>query len=659
MVQLRAFAPVSNWRPPALSTLPAWRGAARVAIDCETRDPHLRSLGPGVRRPGGYVIGVSICVQRNKCDDPGSSQAFYLPFRHEGGGNLDTAAVLEYLREQARDFTTGEIVGANLPYDLDWLEQSGVKFAPTFFRDIQLAEPLLDELQFSYGLDAVAERNGLAGKDEEMLVRAAQHFGVETKAGLYKLPSWHVGPYAEQDARLPLKILAAQESRIRATDAGDPRVAAGRAPSLWSLWDLESRLLPVLLRMRRRGVRVNLGHLDVVEARCIREEEDATAAFASAVGRPLVPSDLNKTALMGPLLQEVTGIKFPLSKEKKQPRVDGKYLKGLHHPTVDLYLRARRFAKLRGTFVEGIREHQVKGRVHTTFNQLKRSSDGGDGDVGTISGRLSSTDPNLQQQPVKDPDIGPLWRAIYLPEEGEQWICNDLSNQEPRWHVHFAAETKCTGAAELREEYRANVRLDLYAKMRDKIGWSGDEGRDKTKIIYLGLGYGMGEAKLARSLGLPTKHIKLRSGRWLEVAGDDAKKVMDDFFRGAPFIRELDVKAQEVADVNGFVRTILGRRLHFPRQQGGAPGYDWLHTAVNKIVQGSSADQVKKAMIDADAAGHPLLLQVHDELDESGHPHMALELAEIMLAAVPCSVPHLVKPETGPDWGHTEPLSIS
>jgi DNA polymerase I-like protein with 3'-5' exonuclease and polymerase domains len=652
VVQLRAFAPLTGWRPPELSTLPPWRGAARVAIDIETRDPDLRKLGPGVRR-GAYVVGISFALARRP--DPEKAESFYLPIRHEGGGNLDRGAVLSYLREQAREYR-GEIVGANLQYDLDFLLELGIEFRPSFFRDVQLAEPLLDELQYSYSLDAVAERNGLPGKDQEMLERAARHFGVETKAGLWRLPAQHVGPYAEQDARLPLRILASQERRIRAIDSGDPRVQEGRARSLWSLWDLESRLLPVLLRMRRRGVRVDIGHLDVVDARCVREEEDSAAAFAAAVAMPLTPRDLGKTQLMGPILEQVTGLKFARTAKKQVPRVDAKFLRGLRHPTVDLYLRARRFSKLRTTFVEGIREHQVRGRVHTTFNQLRRGSEEEDDESGTISGRLSSCDPNLQQQPTKDPEIGPLWRAIYLPEDGEDWITCDLSNQEPRWHVHFAAETGCTGAAELRELYHLNHRLDLYALMRDKIGWSGDEGRDRTKIIYLGLGYGMGGPKLARALGLPTKWIQARSGRWIEVAGDEAQAVMDDFFHGAPFIRELDAKAQEVANANGFVRTTLGRRLHFPRPQSGAPGYDWLHTAVNKIVQGSSADQVKKAMVDADAAGHPLLLQVHDELDESGDERRARNLAEVMLSAVPCTVPHLVKPELGPDWGHTEPI---
>lgn len=646
-MQLRLFSPVSGWTPTPLSALPLWAGATRVSVDIETRDPHLKKLGPSVRR-GGYIVGFSFALRR-----PGErDRAWYVPIRHEGGGNVDREVALQWLRDQASSFR-GEIVGANLQYDLDYLAEAGVSFRPSFFRDVQVAEPLLDELQFSYSLNAIAERCGLAGKSEELLDKAAAHHGLKGKGDLWRLPAHLVGPYAEGDALLPLEILDAQDRRIDATDAADERVQAGSAKSLRSLWDLESRLLPVLLKMRRRGVRVDLGHLDVVEARCVREEHDACAAFSVAAGKKVTPGDLKKQAFIGPIIEEVVGHRMGRTKTGKV-ELKAQKLRALHHPTVDLFLRACRFRKLRTDFVGGIREHQIAGRVHTTFNQVKRSSDDED-EEGTISGRLSSVDPNLQQQPTRDPDIGPLWRRIYLADEGAEWACLDYSKQEPRWLVHFAAVTGLTGAPELREQYRANPALDLYTALRDRIGWSGDEGYDRAKLVYLGNAYGMGGAKFARQLGMPTKWIETRGGRWIEVAGDDAQKVLDDFFRGVPFIPELNDKAQAAAKRQGFVRTVLGRRLHFPRRQDGGPGYDFLHKAVNKIVQGSSADQTKKAMVDADDAVIPLQLQVHDELDLSvSDRKIATDLAEIMLNAVPCTVPHRVVPEFGPSWGQLE-----
>ena len=261
-MQLRAFAPVSGWTAPDLSSLPSWKSAARVSIDTETCDPDLKELGPGPRR-GGYVVGISIAIQRSLEDDPARAPSWYLPIRHEGGGNMDPARVLEYLRAQ-RDFDR-DLVGARMPYDLDHLAEVGVEFPYATTRDVQVAEPLLDELQYSYGLEAIAGRNGLEGKDERLLYQAAKHFCGHEKKGskkwnpkahIWRLPARHVGPYAEQDAVLPLQVLAAQERRIRALDAADERVQAGKARSLWSLWELECRLLPVLVDMTRRGVRV-------------------------------------------------------------------------------------------------------------------------------------------------------------------------------------------------------------------------------------------------------------------------------------------------------------------------------------------------------------------------------------------------------------------
>ncbi len=649
-MQLRLFAPVSDWRVPAISSLPSWHDATRVAVDIETRDPQLKKLGIGVRR-GGYVVGVSFALRRPGVRD----QAWYLPMRHEAGGNLDPTQVLAYLRDQATTFRN-EIVGANFSYDADYLEQLGIAFRPSFFRDVQVAEPLLDELQYSYSLAAISERCGLTGKSEELLHKAAAHYGLKGgKADLWRLPAHLVGPYAEGDALLPLEILDVQDRRIDATDAADERVQAGKAKSLRSLWDLESEILPVLLKMRRRGVRVDLGHCDVVEARCVREEEDSCQALSIAVARKIVPDDLKKQKLMGPILEEAIG--RPLGRTKKGlVELQGKKLKALHHPTVDLFLRACRFKKLRTDFVQSIRDHAIGDRIHTTFNQVKRAKDdANDEDEGTITGRLSSVDPNLQQQPTRDPDIGALWRRIYLADEGTEWAKLDLSSQEPRWLIHFAAETNCTGAAEVREQFRKNPDTKLYEVLRDRIGWVGEEGKEKAKTVYLGSGYGMGGAKFSRELGLPTKWIESRRRGWIEVAGDEAQAIMDDFFRGVPFIPELNDKAQQVAAKNGFVRTVLGRRLHFERRKDGGPGYDFLYTAVNKFVQGSSADQIKKAMRDADKAGIPLLLQVHDELDISEPDRKtAHTLAEIMLEAVPCSVPHRVKPKFGPNWGQLE-----
>lgn len=648
MVQLPLHRPTTAWKAPALNTLPSWNLAKRVAVDIETHDPDLKKTGIGVRR-NGRIVGVSFALEHQDPSRPALS--YYLPIAHEGGGNLPREAVLQYLREQARDFK-GELVGANLPYDLDYLAEVGVVFNPSWYRDTLLAEPLLDPLQFTYSLNAVLERNGLGGKDEEHLRQAIQMFGLGTKdkdvkGNLWRLPAGHVGPYAEADASLPLKLLRVQEERIRQADRDDNRGAP-----LWGAWELESRLLPVLLKMRRRGVRIDNDQLDRVEAQTARIQADSLDELARLSGRRLATSDLNKSRLVATIIEEATGAKLPRT-VTGLPSIKKDILKDIAHPVVEFFLKAKRYDKLRTTYIPQLREHQVRGRVHCTFNQARRDSDDGNDDSGTITYRLSAVDPSMQNQPIRDPEIGPAWRAAYIPDEDSQWACLDFSAQEPRWQLHFAEVTNCLGASKAADICRSDPAWDPHTTNRDLIGWTGKEGRDKAKTVGLGLAYGMGGAKLCKMhLKLPTKWITLASGRSLEVAGEEGQKILDQYNAGVPFVMDLMKRVSDVAKERGYIRTIVGHRIRFPKAEGGRPGYDWAHAAGNYLVQGSSAGQTKKAMVDADDAGIPIQLQVHDELNLSvSDPRTADHLAEIMIRAVPCNVPHVVKPTLAANWG--------
>lgn len=654
MVQLPLFAPKADWTPPKVSELPSWEGALRVAVDIETRDPELKKTGIGVRR-NGYITGVSFAIQLPEHTEAQLEHvpAYYLPVAHEGGDNLDPEHVWAYLRDMAARFK-GDIVGSNLQYDLDYLAENGVEFTPRFFRDVQLAEPLLDELQMSYSLDNVARYNGFDGKDQLHLEAAAKMFRVDPKSGMWKLPARHVGPYAEVDARLPLRIINNQERRIAQEDERD-QVGA----RLWDLYDLESRCLPALLAMRRRGVAVDFDQLDRVEARARREEENQLKELSRLTGHNVTLADINRPTVVGPAIESAIG-KLPRTKTGKF-ELKKATLEQFNHPAVDALLEAKKFNKVRTTFVESIRRHQVNGRVHCTFNQLRSTDDGSGDSKGTISGRLSSTDPNLQQQPARDPILGPLWRAIYVPDDGGEWACIDFSQQEPRWLVHFAEVANCRGALEAAERYRQDPKTDNHDMMTIMIhgqeAWdSWDKAtrkyhRGNAKTIYLGLCYSMGGGKLARSLGLETEWRETRSGRAYEAAGPEAQAILDDFDAKVPFIRELARRAERVAKDRGYIRTVLGRRCHFPPAKHG-PGYDWTHKALNRLIQGSSADQTKKAMVEAHEAGIRLQLQVHDELDLTIWSREEAEhLSEIMRNAVPCNVPHRCDVEVGSSWG--------
>src|SRR6478736_472016 len=204
MLQGTLFAPESAWRPPNLADLPQdWNAYDRVAIDCETCDPTLKKLGPGVRR-GSYVTGVALGF--------GMQEGYYLPVRHLGGDNMDDPEqVWAYLRYQAKHFR-GEVVGAKISYDIDFLAQAGVEFGPdVLFRDVQVAEPLINELHKSYSLNSCLARHDLPLKDESLLREAASAYRIDPKAEMWKLPARYVGAYAEGDVTLPLQLLRRQE----------------------------------------------------------------------------------------------------------------------------------------------------------------------------------------------------------------------------------------------------------------------------------------------------------------------------------------------------------------------------------------------------------------------------------------------------------------
>lgn len=638
-----------DWAPPSISSLPQWPEHGRVCIDIETRDDQIKSFGPGVRR-GGYIVGYSVAIE----DGP----SFYVPLRHGGGDNVDNpAAALQYLRDQAARFK-GVLVGANMQYDLDFLAEVGVNFKPAWFRDIQVADPLIWELHESYSLDNIAKRRGFAGKEEAELIQAARDWGVDPKQELWKLPGRYVAKYAVGDVLLPLQILRKQEREIE-------------EQGLQQIFDLESRVLPVLLKMRRRGVLIDQDHLARVEQFAIIKGGEALAEVKRLTNRTLVLDDVMKPGAVAPVLHDL-GVHLDETSLGK-PNIDKDLLDKLPGPVPRLIARARRLYKLKNTFVESVREHMTNGRLHASFNQLRGSSAqdedlvGEDEEKGARFGRLSSCDPNVQQQPSRDhkADIedgvtyAKMWRAIYIPEPGMIWVANDFSQQEPRVLTHYAELCRCKKAREFGDMYRNDPKVDTY----DGLSKMTRTKRSQTKTIYLGLSYSMGPPKLCHQLGLPTVwKIDSKTGRMREYAGPEGDALFKTFHQGAPFIRELDYMIRDAIQECGHIKTLLGRHVHFPKLDiprknpwtGKDEHYDWAQKGLNRLIQGSSADQVKKAVVDLDEAGHFLQLQVHDEVDGSvkdeaeGH-----QMAEVMRNTVKLTVPMRVDSEFGKSWGHS------
>lgn len=647
----------SDWRATPVSQLPRWDEAKRVALDLETCDPELTKLGPGVRR-GARVVGIAFAIE----DGP----AHYLPIAHEGGGNLDPSAVWAYLRDQATAFG-GDIVGANLQYDLDYLCENAVTFPATrFFRDVQVAEPLLDELQLTYSLDAIATRRGIPGKLNTQLERVARGaWGLDPKAELWRLPARHVAAYAVQDVALPLQLIRRQEREID-------------AQGLWGIYDIESRLLPVLVNMRRRGVRVDLFKLEQLELWAKGVRSEAAMKAGAIAGVPFGDDVLWRAEDVARVLRAI-GVEPPRTPTGK-PSTKAEFVEAIDHPAARAISRARKFDKLL-TFCAQIRRHLIGDRVHCTFNQLRAQREDG-GLKGVAFGRLSSTDFNLQQMPARDPEIAPRLRGIYVPDEGAQWAVIDFGSQEPRLTVHYASGAGCGGADEMVDRYVEDPKTDLHAAMAQMIGRPcpkcgqpvGRQGagcpgcngcgydRKSAKAIFLGLCYGMGGAKLCRQLGLPTQRkVDRRSGRVVERAGAEGEELLRRFDEAVPFVRQLSKKVQRRAESRGYITTLLGRRCRFAvdeaRSTARRTRYDWCYKALNRLIQGSAADQTKKAMLDAEAAGYRLQIQVHDEFDLSvSGPAEAQRLGEVMCNAVKLRVPTVVDVEVGESWGSVKPI---
>ena len=616
-----AFLPLSTWIAPRVCDLPSWKGVPRACIDIESKDKDLKELGIGVRRDG-EIIGASFAFE--------DGQGFYLPWGHVGEGNLDKEQCLQYLRDQAAVFE-GVLTGANLQYDLDYLAEHGVIFYRAEIRDIQVAEPLINEHRLRYGLDPLCEVYHIPGKDEKLLREAAAVYKVNPKSGLYLLAPKFVGLYAEQDAHAPLRILRKQERSIE--DEG-----------LWNIYLLECKLTPILIKMRRRGVLVDQDRLAMLTTHVGKTKADMCKAINRHTPINLAPTDLKKAAAIGPIL-EFLGLKVPRTAKTKQFSIDKKYLDSIDHPVAKMIKDARGMDTMH-SFCKGLPRYITRaGRIHATTNQLKTDREDGGGSKGTVSGRCSMNSPNLQQQPIRHKTLGAVWRGIYRPEPGCKWTSCDYSAQEPRLTIHYAELTKCKGAKAAGDRFRNNPTEDAYAHMMKVTGMD----RKTCKVIVLGSSYGMGPGKLCDSLGYPTETKKI-DGVWRRVAGAQGQAVINKFHEEVPFIRELARKCEKKAKNVGKITTLLGRGIHFEKDDLG--NFEFTYKALNRLIQGGSADQMKQAMIIADQLGIKIQLQVHDELDfSSKSPAHAEELAQAMRDAVPLLVPSVVDTESGDSWG--------
>ena len=620
MSQIPLFQPDSEWIPP--EKIPNLSDATEIAIDLETYDPDLKTLGPGWPTGNGYVAGVALAVEGWKG---------YFPMRHQnGGGNFDENIVKRQLKKILE--LPCDKIFHNASYDVGWLRRWGLEVKGRII-DTMIAAPLIDENRFRYSLNDLGKDYLKDKKSEALLYEAAGAWNVDAKSEMYKLPAMYVGPYAEQDADLTLRLWQFFKTELIKQE-------------LSSIFDLETRLFPCLLDMTWHGVRVDLEKADNIKKNMQAEEEKLLHQIKKDTG---IDVEIWAAVSVAKAFDKLK-IKYERTEKNKQPKFDKNFLTTHKHPLAKMIVKAREINKARTTFIDTILRHSSHSRIHANINQMR-------GDTGgTVTGRFSYSNPNLQQIPARNKEIGPLIRSIFVPNEGCTWGSFDYSQQEPRVLVHFASLTSggLKGADEVIESYKTKD-PDFHQAVADMAGID----RRTAKTINLGMMYGMGKGKLASSLGLDKY---------------ETENLFKKFHANVPFVKQLMEQATRKADHVGFLRTLLGRKCRFdlwePRAFGihrALPLWEaekeygrdlkraWTYKALNRLIQGSSADMTKKAMVDLYEEGILSHIQVHDELNCSiESEEQAAKIKEIMEQTVELRVPLKVDMELGPSWGEIQ-----
>ena len=620
----------NEWLPP--ERLPDLTNADEIAIDLETHDPGLKEKGPGWARNQGKVVGVALAVDGWKG---------YFPVAHEGGGNFDE----NFLKKSLEPLLScdADKIFHNASYDVGWLRRWGLEVKGRII-DTMIAAPLIDENRTSRGKhyslnDLSKDYLGEKKKEDELYSKGLEH-GVDPKGEMHKLPAMVVGPYAEKDAELTLKLWQHFKNEIVKQE-------------LINVFDLETNLLPILIDMKWKGVNVDLEYAEKIKKDLAKKEKAILNQILKETG---VAVEIWAASSVAKAFDAV-GLTYNRTEINNQPSFHKQFLNNHTHALPKMIVNAREINKARTTFIDSILRHEHNGRIHADINQLKTETGG------TVSGRLSMQHPNLQQIPARHPDLGPLIRSIFIPDDGCEWGSFDYSQQEPRILLHFAAGINngkgLKGTKELVELYHKED-PDFHQAVAEMAGID----RKTAKTINLGLSYGMGKKKLGNELGL---------------SEGDTNELFKRYHSQVPFLKALTEEAMRWANSSGYLRTLEGRRCRFELWQPSTfelqkplPYKEahqeyvlnqrkglrraFTYKALNRLIQGSAADQTKKAMIALGEAGITPQIQVHDELNLSIPLDKKEELIKtvktLMETCIELSVPSKVEPKIGDSWGH-------
>lgn len=640
--------PESDWVAP--TEWPDLSNYEWIAYDSETRDGNLMSKGPGFARrdPDCYAIGHVFHV-------PG--QTLYLPVRHEGGGNLPLNRVNAYVEEQlGRPRQT--IVMHNSSYDLEVLMSEGVEVAGPVF-DTMVAEAVIDENRRHYSLDSVGDKYVGERKVKNLVREAALGMGWGQTPRAYmgriwELPARFVGPYAEGDGDLTGKVYVEQLKEIE---------KQGLGPAI----KMEMALLKLHMKMRWRGIRVDMDRVDQLRTEWQAKEVLIHDELRKQLGWKLdiwSPGSLEAAWKQESLIVERT--------EKGNPSFAKDTWSENPHWLPKMVFQARELSTICSTYLDGmiagnVAFHNDEYRIHAGIHPTK--SDGG----GTVSYRYAYRNPNLQQAPGDNkPLLGRQFRSCFMPEQGDRWGVFDHSQQEPRITVHYAAILGFEGAEEARNMFINDPSTDFHQMVADMTGLA----RKPAKTINLGITYGMMEASLAIKLG---------------VTKEAARGIIAQYNENAPFISKLIEHVSNTATNRGWLKLAFGHHSRFPlwepadwgvrtaatdyasalKLQKDPTNKIWYnkplrraytHKALNRLVQGSAAEIIKRNLICAQEAGvaDRILVTVHDELDATIGSDKDIKLIQEVMRDVPqISVPMKVDTEIGANWGDVKKYDLA
>jgi DNA polymerase I-like protein with 3'-5' exonuclease and polymerase domains len=609
--------------------------AKYIAIDLETRDPDLKTRGSGAVIGNGEIIGIAVAIE---------GWSGYYPIGHREG-NLDKRIVLEWFKEVCE--TDAVKIFHNAMYDVCWIKAYNIPIHGAIV-DTMVMASLIDENRLWYSLNSVAFDYLGAVKDEKALKDAAEKAGVDAKSEMYKLPAMYVGGYAEKDAELTLELFRILSKEIE-------------KQKLEKIYRLETELFPCLIDMKFKGVRVDVEEAHKLKKQLLLQEESLLLEVKKETG---IDTEIWAARSIAQVFDKLN-LPYVRTEKTKAPSFTKNFLQEHKHPLVNKIAKAREINKAHTTFIDTILKHSHHGRIHADINPI-RSDQGG-----TVTGRFSYSNPNLQQIPARNKDLGPKIRSLFIPEKNHKWGCFDYSQQEPRLVVHFAATTESTmfddSVENIVEKFKKNS-VDFHQTVADMANIS----RSQAKTINLGLFYGMGKAKLQAELGLNTKM--------------EAENLFNQYHENVPFVKELMTHTSNYAQQEGCIATLLGRRCRFDKWEINqwndgkfvAPMSKveaeaafkekypdakphviekgirraMTYKALNKLIQGSAADMTKKAMVDLYNEGIVPHIQIHDELDISVESEtQAKKIIEIMENAVTLAVPNKVDYESGDSWG--------